>query len=275
MLRLLYVMRTFYKAIMWGFIATIISLLFSGEVGSALFGVFSFLWQQRFQDRQKQVMRINSALAAFENTRISLLIFKAQQIVPASKEWEIFFKCNNINQSRNQYDLSIEQINKFKGLKYPFELLEEQTFYSASFSESLAFIAEQGPENLIVIHKAYETLRQLNQIIFKKNGALSDYKTQSLSPAGVGEYQVRHLIDIHNSALDGLKIIVDNALASNQMSAEKLVIYAKKNYRVKDKKIFQKKVSLLPEVEDLMPPTDHLKEFEKALFYMDKKEQTC
>jgi hypothetical protein len=272
-----YVPWRFYRPIIYGlgvFIGTFplkcvvfnswIHLSFSDEISAATLGAFlAFLftgWQQIYTKREQQFMQIQAALVAVENTRISLLEFKASYIKPASEEWDKFLKDNDINIEKMSYLTEIQR-TKFVKLKYNFKFDEDQKFYIVNLAEELTFVAEQKPKNLTYFHKAYETLVKLKQLIIDKNKLLNEYKSQStfINDTNIDQIFIINFMRLYDSILRCLKNpLIDDALALHRLSFDYLINYAKENYCKRESIIFQKPYTT--KVECLMPPKDYLKE---------------
>lgn len=223
----------------------------------SVFGVGAVLWQQRYQERQKQFWAIQSVLASFENTRITLLVFKGQFIDTGEKELAPFLKDGKID-SNNLPD----QLEKWKNLVSKentiLKFFEKQNFYPSSYAEKLAFVAERNPENLIFIHKAYETLQQLNNMIEIRNQELIKYRTSSEGEGG----KITKYLAVYCEILPGLKGLTDDSLAFHDNSSKCLIAYAEANYCVRNARIFRKRGKT--NYERLMPEKDLLKAWDEA-----------
>ena len=221
------------------------------DVASALFGIAIFLWQNRYQERQKQFLEIQSALASFENTRITLITFKGKFIFEGKEKIKNFLVSNGIEMEKDLIPLSDNQLDQWHKLTYKTSVIltffEIQNFYTASFSEKLAFIAEKNPKELIFLHKAYETLHQINNMIENRNRELTKYRHSSDNE----KEKIIKYIDTYHNILNNLNNLTDASLAFHRDSSDFLIKYAEMNYFVEKSRIFHKKFNT--EYDYLMP----------------------
>jgi hypothetical protein len=263
----------FYKGMMVVFVFAVVFLVISlfydyfytREIGSALLGLSFGLWQQRYQDRQKQFYKIQNALVAFESTRLTSLIF-IEKLDNSKKELDDFLRRNQIVLDKELHPLSSVQTKNWHLLTERngnsfLQFFPAQHFYSISFSEILGFIAEKNPKILLLLRKAYEAIMELDPMIKNRNFELTKYRSSSEEP----ETKAIQYIDTYKNILSNLIGINDNIIAFHNESYCYLIEYAKKYYCVKEDQIFQKK--MITRIDDLMPKQNHLdcwrQEFEK------------
>lgn len=231
-----------------------------------------FVLQKKSKKKEEceaQLSKINAALASLESTRLTLLIFKGQFLLPYQKEVKSFEDL--YNKRADELDLpksttegsdylSNQDIIKYihpewSKLKNPFTFFNPQTFYPKSLAEGLSFVE---PEYLVTLHKAHEHLLELNHLILRREKEIvRPYRERSI--------EIIDAIDLHRNFIKKNSEFINNCLAFNQLCIEHLQDFYSNNKDLQKVNENIVTLKLKTDYEDLMPDDDYLYGYKKQL----------
>jgi hypothetical protein len=247
---------------------------------SVFVGFLLALIPQWYREHKRKIAKIKAARASFESTRITLLTFKGQFLIPYRKDMAKFLsaymsKAREIGfprlKKRNDFSLDekiVEQVlSEWRNLRKPFEFYNELTFYSKYWAEELGFISQHVPEYLVTFHFSYGNLLELNKILENRNSVIREYREKSLFEDNINS---KHVVDAAHQHWDfakSCKDLVDTALDFNRRCEEHLKQYERRFFHFSTlfglRKFFNFKMKT--QYDSLMPPKSYLSSYDKQI----------
>ncbi len=220
--------------------------------------------QEKENEERRQCNVLKAAIAALEETRYSVLIFKSQFSKPYDKELQIIEE-----KTKNKNESTIINVWKEKTPK------SSQTFSPISFNgflygKELDFLNLKRTPYLVVFHKLIAELNTINHLIKQRNKFTEFYVKEIFSDEKETIHQIKIAYGLHESAAKGLENLTDSILAFIVLCKDYIEEYSKSfltNYKIPNFTL-----ELETELKNLMPSSDYHKNLDNMIQKAIKEE---